>query len=115
MKTKTKGGKGSTKKSPSTKKASTTTTAKKAGEPKTKRTGLPLLADLKVTKEEEKIAKLKTQYSIKAWKLHKGGRTVKEIMVILNRPDKHTSTPMGIERYKVNKKLQAKADAVKVD
>lgn len=89
--------------------------AKKSGAAKTKRTGLPLLADLKVTKEEEKIAKLKTQYSIKAWKLHKNGRTVKEIMVILNRPDKHTSTPMGIDRYKASKKLQDKADAVKVD
>lgn len=67
------------------------------------------------TAEEKKIAALKCMYAIKVWKLHKLGRTPKEIMIILNRPDKQTSTPMAIERYKANKKLQNRADLVKVD
>lgn len=72
------------------------------------------LEDLKITEEEKKIAKLKCMYSIKAWKLHKLGRTPKEIMAILNRQDKYTSTPMAIESYKKNSKLQNRADLVKV-
>lgn len=69
---------------------------------------------LVATSEEKKIAALNCMYSIKVWKLHKLGRTPKEIMTILNRPDKQTSTPAAIERYKENKKLQNRADLIKV-
>ena len=64
------------------------------------------------TAEEKKIAEFGTMYAIKAWKLHKLGRTPQEIMAITGRWDKPSSTPRIIAEYVKNVKLRHRADAI---